>query len=164
MPQLNQETAQKVRDAEDGFAPIPRGVYVMELAVDVEVGEGQKGAYWKWTLEIPEGEQYAGRRFWLNTSLSENAFFKLKETFAAFGVDTDTNTEDLVKHKVRGVVSMQTIQKGQRAGQLGNNLDRILPLDGPSGEGIDAEGNKLPAEDETPAKGGGKGKDDAPLF
>lgn len=164
MPQLNSDKAQKVREAEDNFAAIPRGVYVLELTEDVEVGEGQKGAYWKWTFEIPEGEKFSTRRFWLNTSLSDNAFFKLKETFAAFGEDPETNTEDLVKRRVRGVISIQTIQKGQRAGQLGNNLDRILPLDGPSGEGIDGEGNSLP-EDTSLIKGDGKGGDDsAPLF
>jgi hypothetical protein len=159
MPQLNSEKAQKVRDAEDNFSPVPRGIYILELTEDVEVGEGQKGAYWKWTFEIPEGETGAGRRFWLNTSLSDNAFFKLKETFAAFGEDPEVATEDLLKRRVRGVVSVQTIQKGQRAGQLGNNLDRILPLDGPTGEGIDGEGNKLPEDTATVKKDGA-----APLF
>lgn len=159
MPQLNPEMAQKVADAEDTFAAIPAGVYILELAQDVEVAEGPKGHYWKWTFEVPEGEQYASRRFWLNTSLSENAFFKLKETFAAFGVSTETTTEDLVKKRVRGVVTVQTVQKGQRVGQLGNNLDRLLPLDGPTGEGIDAEGNKV---DE--AKSAVGGDDKPPLF
>jgi len=149
-----------VRDAEDGFAPVPRGVYIVKLVGEVEVAEGQKGFYWKWTFEIPEGEQYAGRRFWLNTSLSEASYFKLKETFAAFGVDTDTDTADLEGKKVRAMVSMSTIQRGARQGQLGNNLDRVLPLDGPTGEGIDAEGNKLP-DAGAPAPGG---DDKPPLF
>lgn len=163
MPQLGKDMAKKVAEAEDSFAPIPRGVYIVELAQDCEVAEGAKGAYWKWTFEIPEGEAYAGRRFWLNTSLSENAFFKLKETFAAFGVDTDTNTEDLVKKRVRAVIGTQTIQKGQRAGQIGNDLQKVLPLDGPTGENVDESGNELPKEDASAASGKG-GDSSAPLF
>jgi hypothetical protein len=134
MAKLNTETARKVEKAEDGFKPVPDGVYVLELREDVEVGEGGKGPYWKWTFEVPETHDgkdldYAGRRFWTNTSLSEAAFFKLKETFAAFGVPTDTDTEDLVKKRVKAVIVTGTIQQGARKGEERSEIQRLLPLD-----------------------------------
>lgn len=143
MPKLNQDVAQKVNDAEDGFKPVPENVYIVQLKEDVDVKEGAKGPYWRWTFEIPEtheGEelQYAGRRFWTNTSLSDAAYFKLKETFAAFGVPTDTDTEDLVGQKVKAVVIQRVIQGGQRAGEIGNEIDKLLPLDHEEGEAKEA--------------------------
>lgn len=133
MPKLNQEVAQAVETAEDGFKPVPEGVYILRLMEDVEVKEGAKGPYWRWTFEIPEeheGEklEFAGRRFWTNTSLSSAAYFKLKETFGAFGVPTDTDTEDLVGQKVKAVVTQRVIQGGQRSGEIGNEIDKLLPL------------------------------------
>lgn len=154
MPKLNEEVAQKVEQAEDsGFAPLEEGVYILELMEDVEVREGPKGVYWRWTFQIPEGMENSGRRFWVNTSLSDNAFWKLKETFDAFGVPTNTDTEDLVKRQVKAVITITTVQKGKREGELTNEVDKLLPLD---------------ADADVPAQGGekaaAKAKDDAPLF
>lgn len=131
MPKLNPDTAQKVENAEDGYAPIPDGVYELELMEDVEVAEGAKGPYWKWTFQIPEGLQYAGRRFWNNTSLSESAFWKLKEAFDAFGVPTSTDTEDLVKRRVKALIVTTTINSGSRKGEPTNQIDKLMPLNAP---------------------------------
>lgn len=157
MPKLNDDVAEKVNEAEDGFAPVEEGVYTLELMEDVEVKEGRVAPYWRWTFEIPEGEQYAGRRFWTNTSLSDNAFWKLKEAFDAFGVPTNTDTEDLVKRRVKALITIRTIEKGQRQGQLTNEIDKLMPLD--------------TATDDTPSANGNGGKsakakkdDDGPLF
>lgn len=133
MPRLSNETAAKVEDAEDGFKPLDPGIYVVQLMEDVEIKEGKKGIYWKWTLEIPEGLENAGRRLWTNTSLSEAAFFKLKEMFSAFGVPTSTDTEELVGKKIRVQVKQVTINGGARAGELGNEIEKCLPLEGPVG-------------------------------
>ena len=129
MPKLNSDVAERVNSAEDGFKPVDEGVYTLQLAEDVSVHEGGKGPYWKWTFVIPEGMQHAGRKFFTNTSLSEAAFFKLKETFGAFGVATDTDTEDLVGQKVKALITIKTIQGGARAGEPGNEISRLLPLD-----------------------------------
>lgn len=134
MPKLNADVAQKVGASEDGFKPVDEGVYILQLMEDVAVKEGAAGPYWRWTFEVPkehEGEELpnAGRRFWTNTSLSEAAYFKLKETFAAFGVPTDTDTEDLVGRRVKAVIVIKTIQGGTRKGELGNEISKLLPLD-----------------------------------
>jgi len=162
MPKLNQDVAQAVDQAEDGFKPVPEGVYIVRLMEDVDVKEGAKGPYWRWTFEIPEeheGEalEFAGRRFWTNTSLSSAAYFKLKETFGAFGVPTDTDTEDLVGRKVKAVVIQRVIQGGQRSGEIGNEIDKLLPLDSEEQVGANA------AEANVEMAKAGAGSDE-PLF
>lgn len=130
MPKLMADVAEKVSNAEDGFKPVEEGIYTLQLAEDVDVKEGAKGPYWRWTFVVPEdAEQYAGRKFFTNTSLSEAAFFKLKETFSAFGVPTDTDTEDLVGQRVKAHITIRTIQGGSRAGEPGNEIAKLLPLD-----------------------------------
>lgn len=134
MAKLGKEMSDKVSNAEDGFKPIPEGVYILQLMKDVEVAEGPRGAYWKWELEIPkehEGAEleYAGRRFWTNTSLSEESFWKLKEAFEAFGVPTDTDTEDLVGRRVKAHISIEVARGGARKGEPTNSVKKLLPLD-----------------------------------
>lgn len=134
MPKLNTETAGKVENAEDGFKPVPDGMYVLELRQDVEVREGDKGPYWSWEFEIPADHdgvdlQHAGRRFWENTSLSENSYFRLKQMFAAFGVPANTETEDLVKRRIKAVIVTEIAQRGKNKGNEQNRIEKLLPLD-----------------------------------
>lgn len=133
MPKLDDKKAAAVDQAEDGFKPVPEGVYVLQLMEDVDVKEGAKGTYWRWTFEVPkehEGEEleHGGRRFWTNTSLSDSAYFKLKETFGAFGVPTNTDTAELVGRKVKALVVQKVIDGGQRKGEIGNEISKLFPL------------------------------------
>lgn len=158
MPKLDDTKAAAVDQAEDGFKPVEEGVYILQLMEDVDVKEGDKGTYWRWTFEIPkthEGEDLpnAGRRFWTNTSLSDAAYFKLKETFGAFGVPTNTDTADLVGRKVKALITQRVIQGGQRKGEIGNEISKLLPLS--HDEAAEA------ATEQAAAKGGSK---DEPLF
>lgn len=171
MPALDRNTAEKVENAEDGFKPLDPGVYVVALLPgdggkgdDIDVREGDKGIYWSWTFEIPEldaeGEPmaHAGRRFWLNTSLSEAAFFRLKEVFAAFGVPTNFNTKELLGRRVRLQLNQSVQQSGKNAGKLVNQIEHVLPLDGLVGPD-DIAGQ--PVADAKPAV---VKKNDEPLF
>lgn len=134
MPKLKDDVAAKVDNAEDGFAPVEEGVYVLQLMEDVTVKEGDKAPYWRWQFEIPKEHDgveldKAGRRFWTNTSLSDAAFFKLKETFGAFGVPTNTDTEELVGQRVKAHITIKTIQSGARKGELSNEIVKLFPVD-----------------------------------
>lgn len=132
MPKLNSKVAKKVEQQESsgGYEPIPPGPYTLRLR-SVDVKEGAKGPYWVWEFEIPEGaEEYAGRRFWMNTSLSEAALWKLKEVFAAFGESPDTDTDELCGERVTGYIVQRTIQAGERKGELANQIDRVVPFEG----------------------------------
>lgn len=158
MPQLNAAKAAEVDKAEGGnFEPLPEAVYVLILAQEVTVEDGQKGPYWKWTFKVDgevEGqEEYKGRQLWTNTSLAENAAWKLKEVFAAFGVPTTTNTDELIGERVKAFVKQRTIQGGSRKGEMGNEIGEFFPMEQLTAEPGGAEPKaktKAPKQDALP--------------
>jgi hypothetical protein len=128
MPKLSKAAAKKTDDAVSTFAPLDEGVYGAKL-MDVTVEEGPAGPYWRWEfselMNVDTGDSAPGRQ-WLNTSLSENAAWKLKETFEAFGATTDTDTDTLLGSEVLLVISQREIEKGNRQGQIGNQIERVM--------------------------------------
>jgi hypothetical protein len=129
MPKLTKKAAAEATTASEGtgsYEPLDPGRYVCKL-VDVEAKEGLKGPYWSWSYEVARGEGL-GRKLWDNTSMSEAARWRLGLTFAAFGVDADTDTDELVGEEVALLVDTQTIQAGKRAGELGNVVAAISAL------------------------------------
>ena len=126
---LNKATAKKVDQQEDrgDFEAVPAGIYECSLR-DVQPKEGAKSPYWSWEFECVE-DDFKGRRFWLNTSLSEAALWKMKEVFKAFGVAPDADTDELVGEHVRLVISQSIIQGGNRKGEMGNQVDNVRPAD-----------------------------------
>lgn len=129
MATLPKAVAKRVDAHEDDeFEALPAGVYVASLLEVDATKEGPKGPYWSWQFKV-EDEEYEGRRLFNNTSLSEKADFKMKETFDAFGVPSSTDTDELIGHVVKLAVSQQTIQGGSRDGQLGNQVDKLLKYD-----------------------------------
>lgn len=128
MAKLNKATAKSIDEAKDGFEPLPVGTYHVKL-LDVDATrEGPKGPYWSWAYEVVE-PGFQGRRLWNATSLADGAQFGLKQTFAAFGVPTDTDTDDLCGRVIRAVVQHRVIQGGAREGQIGEQVSRLLPAD-----------------------------------
>jgi hypothetical protein len=134
---LNKKAAEGVNNASSGFDPIPDGAYHFILK-DVDADrEGPKGPYWSWEYEcVEEGtfttgegkeQKLAGRRQWNNTSLAQE--WSLKQTFDAFGVAPDTDTDELVGHVVKLVLEVTTIQAGKRKGELSNNVVRVTAPD-----------------------------------
>jgi hypothetical protein len=129
MAKLDKKTQKTVNDAESsGFTPLEPGAYHAKLRDVDTTREGPKGPYWSWEYEVID-EPYVGRRLWNNTSLSEAAAFKMKETFEAFGVDTSTDTDEMIGHVIKLLVSVRTIQSGPREGEESNQIDRIKPAD-----------------------------------
>lgn len=150
MPKLNADKAKEVADSESTGGIMDDGIYEM-LLKDVEVQDGPKGPYWKWTFKVPEdAPRYKGWQQWLNTSLSEAAVWKLKEVFDAFGAPTDTDTDELIGKRVRVVVGSRTIQKGKRAGEQGNQVEEVLALDAVTDAEADARGDAKPVTDNEP--------------
>ena len=128
MPKLPQAKAEAVAETESqDFSPLPAGTYVSRLD-SVEVKEGKAAPYWSWAFTVTD-EECTGRKLWVNTSLSEKALWKLKEVFDAFGYTADSDTDEMVGEEVRLVVSQRIIEGGARAGQTGNNVDMVLPLE-----------------------------------
>ena len=145
MPKLNAQKAKAVEETEvnegGGFILLDPGVYELQLR-EVEVKTGAKGPYWAWTFEIPEGEHAEGKRFWENTSLSEDAEWRLKSMFAAFGVSADTDTDDLIGKRIRANIGQETAQQGKVKGKLVNNIESVLPA---KDDGASATGGHQPA-------------------
>lgn len=142
MAKLNKQQQKMVNDnaGDSGFAPMPAGA-VHAVLRDVDTSRsGAKGPYWSWEFEVitdqeftPEGSKKPantkGRRLWNNTSLSEKAAFKMEETYSAFDVPLDTDTDDLIGKPVKLIISIRTIQEGSRKGELTNQVDRIKQPD-----------------------------------
>lgn len=127
MPKLSKDKAQAVNDAEgSNYDALPADRYVAELA-DVSTGEGPAGPYWSWEFKVVDtGLGFGGRKLWLTTSLSQD--WAVKRPFEAFGVEPDTDTDELIGECCVLMVSQREIQKGNRKGQIGNNVDDILAL------------------------------------
>jgi hypothetical protein len=130
MAKLNKTKATAASKADSAsFEPVPDAVYHVRLEDVDSSREGPKGPYWSWQFVIVEDGEAKGRKLWNNTSLSDAAMFKFKESFDAFGVETDTDTDDIIGQVCRAVVSTRTIQQGDRKGEQANQIDRLTPAD-----------------------------------
>ncbi len=139
MPKLDDEAAKRVEETESSSALIEDGIYEMVLtAVTATDKEGQPlktdaGPYWSWEYTMPEdAERYKKRKVWDKTWLTEAADWKMQQVFAAFGVPTTTDTDELVEKAARVLVEINsyTIQKGPKAGEERNGVKQVLPLAG----------------------------------
>lgn len=157
MAKLNKAKQKEIADnADSGFAVIPDGAVHLRLRDVDATREGGKGPYWSWEFEIVEPETIVmgdppketsikGRRLWNNTSLSKAAAFKMQETFDAFGVELDTDTDELIGKVVKAIISQRTIQEGNRKGEVANQIDKLKPADEDVLERMKAESNSAKA-------------------
>lgn len=139
MAKLPKKVAERVNSAEtQDFSALPVGTYTGKL-VNVDTSKsGDAGPYWSWEFDITD-DGFEGRKLWVNTSLSEKADWKMKEVFNAFGHDAESDTDELIGESITLVVSQTVIERGNRKGQMGNNVDQCLPL----GEDPDAGGEDV---------------------
>jgi hypothetical protein len=129
MAKLNKKMQEQTEKASSGFEPMPDGVYHFRLRDVDATRSGPKGPYWSWEYECVE-EPHVGRRQWNNTSLSEAAAFKMQETYKAFEVPLDTDTDDMIGGIVRLQLSTRTIQApSPRAGEMTNQVEKVLTKD-----------------------------------
>lgn len=125
MPKLNSERAELAAQTEtSSYEPIPEGMYLAKLR-EVTSHEGRTAPYWRWEYEIMD-QPYVGRRMWDNTSLSDRALWRLKLVFEAFGVPTDTDTDELVAKMVALNIGTEVQEQGAGAGQLRNVVRDVL--------------------------------------
>ena len=151
MPQLDKKHAKEAESAATGFAPMPDGAYHFILKDVDGTRSGGAGPYWSWEYECIEedpvempivdtdengvqvltgktkSQNVRGRKQWNTTSLSQA--WALKQTFDAFGVAPDTDTDELLGRPVKLVLEITTIQGGKRKGELSNNVTRVMPAD-----------------------------------
>lgn len=172
LPKAAAKRASEAEDVQDGFAPLPAGKYICTLA-GVEDRKSEAGNdMWGIELEDLfdlEGNEQPGRQFTnvvmaggskvpddykgkpnSKKSLEEqwksrNAFLdgKIKQFFKAFGFTTDSDTDEMIGERCVISLSIETIGKGKRAGQLGNQVTGFYTLDS-----VDAEDPTSDADDE----------------
>lgn len=130
MPKLNAERAKQVEKAEGGggFALAEEGTYTLKLT-DVEAGETRGDTpkpkwVFKWVI-VDEGPA-KGVKLWEHCALTDAAFWKLRQIFKAFGVTTDTDTDDLIGRTVKADVVQEIQQAGKGKGQLRNAVDNYI--------------------------------------
>lgn len=132
MPKLPTQAATAAKEAAErsGFKPIEEGTYEARLTgVKATNAKSSGNPMWVWELEIVEAP-YRGRKLWVNTVLTDAAMWKVAEMFNAFGVDTDTDTDEIIGDHCNVDVVQRTIESGARAGQVGNDVQRAWPLEG----------------------------------
>jgi hypothetical protein len=128
MPKLNEATAAAAdQQASEGRAPLPEGWYTCTLdSVEAREARSGGGMNWNWAFTVALGE-HKGRKIFVTTSLKQTALFKISEIMSAFGVATDTDTDDLVNQALRIQIKHRTIQQGERAGEIGIDAKKFSP-------------------------------------
>lgn len=145
MAKLNKEAQENVKKAASAFLPLPECVLHARLRDVDPTREGKRSGdpYWSWEFEIVEDEEFdvendegkivkvrsLNRRLWNNTSLNPEAAFSMERTFRAFGVPIDTDTDELLGDIVKLVIGQRTIQEGDRAGEVVNDISNLKPAD-----------------------------------
>lgn len=127
MPKLSPENHRAAEAAEGGaaFKPLPAGEYVLRLT-EVEAKRSAAGnPMWVWKFEVNEGP-HKGSSLWEHTVIQDNALWKIKQVFEAFGASTDTNTDDLIGHTVVAMVDLRVIGAGKRKGEEGNEIAKYF--------------------------------------
>lgn len=147
MPKLSKKKAKSVSEQEgQEYAALPVGKVLAKL-VDVKVKEGPKGEYWSWEFDVVAPSESANRKVWTNTSLAENAEWKLNEMFAAFGEDPDTDTDELIGEKVCLYLTQYVIPTGKNKDKIGNQVDTAMAASEFAG---DDDGDDDDLDDEEP--------------
>ena len=130
MPKLNKTLAKKARDSE-GLGALEAGTYLGALN-KVDEKDGKESPYWEWEFSIvgdSEGNEMKGGRLWENTSLSDRALFRVKSMFEAFGVEMDTDTNELIGQYVWLNIGTEIQAEGVGKGKERNILLSALQVE-----------------------------------
>lgn len=130
LPAPMQEQADEAASQGGSFLLEP-GVYTARLA-DVKSTTAAGSGNPMWALEFDtvrklDGAKCAGRQ-WTNLVLIDSVMWKVGQFFAAFGVPSSVNTDELINHRIRLQVGKRVIQQGARAGQEGNEVNGFTAL------------------------------------
>lgn len=139
MPKLTNEVAKQVdgQEVREGFdrTPIDAGVYICNLR-ELTAKPSQAGnPMWVAVFEVVANgdgskSDRKGFRLWANIVLTENSYWKVAQFFRAFGKSADTDTDMLLGKSIKLSVSKRPITSGAREGEIGNNVDSFIALEG----------------------------------
>lgn len=118
----------KARD----FEALPVGVYLVTVEeTEVKDSNSSEYQYIKWTLQVATGE-FAGRKLWMQTSLSPKATFGLRLALQALGEtnpelesdEFEMDPDDYLGRSALAVVSQEEYNQ-----RMQNRVDKLLPPD-----------------------------------
>lgn len=134
---LSKQADESDSKAFEAFDP---GVYSGRLS-KIEAKKAAATSNPMWALEFDQildmdGDKKPGKLF-TNLVLIDSVAWKIGQFFDAFGVPSNTNTDNLVGHRIRLEVGQRVATQGKREGQLVNEVGAFLePKDGD--QGLDA--------------------------
>lgn len=153
MPKLNSARAKEADSSAENapsgdFPVLDEGYYRIRLTgVETDTVKNSKdpklvGApVWIWKFDLsPDDESEEDlpkAKFWHRCTLPPkgaehydflNSLFVAP--FNAYGVPTDTDTDELVGRDIRAYVIQRVMDKGKRKGKTANEIESLLPLDG----------------------------------
>jgi hypothetical protein len=119
-------TDEEAKQVDESTNVIDEGIHEMVL-IEVKEGEGPKGRYIRWVFAIPEdAERWRNMRASTVISrASEGWQNRIKRMFKAFGVPSDTDTDDILGQRVRVKLGTNLYE-----GELQNNVKGVYPLEG----------------------------------
>lgn len=131
LPATMQTQANEAAEQGNQFAALPPGVYTARLA-KVNATKAKSSDNPMWELEFDdvrdlEGNKKPGRQ-WTNLVLIDQVMWKVGQFFAAFGVPSSVNTDELVGFRCRLQIGVRVITQGQRTGQEGNEVNGFIRL------------------------------------
>lgn len=113
-------------DVPDISTPVPAGEYMCNVD-KAKVEKGPKAPYIVWELVIDSPPDCAGRKLWLNTSLSPKALWKVRDTLVALG-ETRENVRgafSLDLEKYIGVTVLATVSIEKYQGVERNRVEYV---------------------------------------
>lgn len=146
MPKLNPTKAAEVKKAGEQsttsgkYVLLPEGKWKVKL-LDVESKTSSKGdPMWVWSyraVEFLEGTpqdkdgnaiDFSERELKYYTVIKDTTLWDLDRVFAAFEVDADTDTDELIGDEIVVFIDQQIITGGKSKGQMGNNVTDFFTL------------------------------------
>lgn len=90
--------------------PVGAGDYICVVS-KIEVKEGAKAPYLKWTLKIGTGEN-KGQLLFTNTSLAPKALFRLRDMLTAMGIKVPKSTFEIDTDKmIKKIIGVTVVMK-----------------------------------------------------
>jgi len=98
----------------NSFDALPPDTYEAEIDnIEQKIGAASKEPYLSLTFKVVNDDDFAGRKFWDNISLQEQALYKLKQLALSAGITIggDFDTEDFLGATVVAVLDEEESNK-----------------------------------------------------
>jgi len=155
------------------FEAVDKGEYdaiVEKVEMRPAEDTGKEFDYLNWEFTCTEGGDLKNRKFWLVTSFSPKALFRMKEVFENLGlpsdeveIDYDEDTMQVLDPELAGLPCRVVISQETYEGRVQNRVDAVLSADTPA-QGAKKTGTtkrtttKRAATKRTPAKRAASGR------